>query len=164
MVAKTQAKEGAMVANNLMLTREDVVREASSWIGTPYHHRACVKGAGADCGTFLIGVARSLGVVPADWMPEFYSVQWHLHRTEELYLGIILEWGARAVALSDVQPGDILVFRWAPEQPVSHAGIALADNIMIHTLARKGVQRSRLNAYYMAHIAGAYAWPGFPDE
>ena len=36
--------------------RAAVVAEARSWIGTPYHHAADVKGHGVDCAMLLIRV------------------------------------------------------------------------------------------------------------
>ncbi len=32
-----------------MTTREDIVRAARGWIGTPYRHQASLKGVGTDC-------------------------------------------------------------------------------------------------------------------
>ena len=38
--------------------REEIVRLAREWIGTPYQHQASLKGVGADCLGFLRGVWR----------------------------------------------------------------------------------------------------------
>src|SRR6266481_7828483 len=66
--------------------RDSVVRAAKDWMGTPYHHKAAVKGAGADCAMFPIAVYKECGIISADYQPPEYSTQWHLHRSEELYL------------------------------------------------------------------------------
>src|SRR6185437_3648026 len=66
--------------------RTEIVRAAKEWLGTPYHHHARVKGAGADCAMFPLEVYRQCGLLPLDYRPPHYSVQWHLHRSEELYL------------------------------------------------------------------------------
>jgi cell wall-associated NlpC family hydrolase len=66
--------------------RDSVVRAAKYWMGTPYHHKAAVKGAGADCAMFPIAVYKECGIIAADYQPPEYSTQWHLHRSEELYL------------------------------------------------------------------------------
>ena len=40
---------------------EDVVREARSWIGTPYNHMECKKGIAVDCVGLIKGVGLNLG-------------------------------------------------------------------------------------------------------
>ena len=68
------------------MQRAAVVAEARSWIGTPYHHAADVKGHGVDCALLLVRVYCDLGLVePFD--PRPYTRDWFLHRSEERYLG-----------------------------------------------------------------------------
>jgi cell wall-associated NlpC family hydrolase len=43
----------------------DVIAEARTWIGTPYHHQQCVKGHGVDCAQLVAGVGRALDLMPA---------------------------------------------------------------------------------------------------
>lgn len=49
------------------VTRYDVVREARSWLDTPYIHQHRSKGHGVDCVGLVIGVARALGLVEPDF-------------------------------------------------------------------------------------------------
>lgn len=42
-----------------MITREAIVATAGAWIGTPYHHQACVKGRGCDC----LGLSTTLSAL-----------------------------------------------------------------------------------------------------
>ena len=65
--------------------REAVIREAESWIGTPFHHAARIKGAGVDCLMLLAEIYERAGVVP-HIDPPFYVPDWHLHRDAERYL------------------------------------------------------------------------------
>ncbi len=59
---------------------------ARSWIGTPFHDHARVKGAGVDCAQLLLAVYHEAGLIPAiDVGP--YSAQFFLHQAEERYLG-----------------------------------------------------------------------------
>lgn len=57
--------------------RAAVVAEARTWLGTPYHHEACVKGAGVDCGMLLRAVYIATGVMPK-FEVESYPRDWHL--------------------------------------------------------------------------------------
>jgi cell wall-associated NlpC family hydrolase len=41
-------------------TRARVVALARTWLGTPYHHQASLRGAGADCLGLLRGVYAEL--------------------------------------------------------------------------------------------------------
>ncbi len=70
--------------------RAAVVAEARSWIGTRYHNCADVKGAGVDCGMLLVRVFVDTGLCqPFD--PRPYPPDWHLHRSEEKYLGFLFD-------------------------------------------------------------------------
>lgn len=87
--------------------RERVLREAETWIGTPYHHAASVKGSGVDCGTLLIEVYSNAGVIKR-FSPRKYSRQFHLHRDEEWYKGYVETW---ASPVEDPRPGDLVLFK-----------------------------------------------------
>ena len=114
----------------MMKTREQIVEEAKSWVGTPYLHQGFVKGlqGGVDCCMILIGVYRDFAeAVPMDTDPRPYPMQWHLHRDEERYLGWFKKY---ATEVATPQIGDIALFRFG--RTVSHAGIVVADDVMVH--------------------------------
>src|SRR4029078_6925542 len=88
--------------------RRAVLREAESWIGTPFHHAARVKGAGVDCLMLLAEVYERAGV-SRRIEPPFYVPDWHLHRDAERYMEGLLRYARSA----DVpEPGDIALFRF----------------------------------------------------
>ena len=66
--------------------RAAVVTEAKTWIGTPFHHAARVKGAGVDCLMLLAEVYERAGVTAGRINPPFYVPDWHLHRDAERYM------------------------------------------------------------------------------
>src|SRR5574337_4466 len=95
-----------------------VVEAARSWIGTPYHHAADIKGAGVDCAMLLVRVYCDLGLVnPFD--PRPYTRDWMLHRDDERYLDCLLA-RSREVPLPEM--GDVILFRFG--RCFSHGGIA----------------------------------------
>ena len=117
--------------------RAAVVAEARSWIGTPYHHCADVKGrrGGVDCAMLIVRVYVDLGFVePFD--PRPYPQDWMMHRDEERYLGFLL---ARARAVSEPQPGDVILFRVG--RCFSHGGIVTSNAplTLVHAYAPAGV-------------------------
>ena len=94
-----------------------VVREARSWIGTPYHNCADIKGVGTDCGMLLVRVFVDTGLCPA-FDPRPYAQDWHLHRGEERYLGFVFD---RTKEVLGPKPGDVAVFRYG--RCYSHGGV-----------------------------------------
>src|SRR3954454_10152249 len=58
--------------------RAAVVTEAETWIGTPFHHAARVKGAGVDCLMLLAEVYERAGITAGRINPPFYVPDWHL--------------------------------------------------------------------------------------
>ena len=117
-----------------MTTREDVVREALSWVGTPYHHMADVKGAdgGVDCAMILVRVYCDLGIVPL-FDPRPYPSQWHLNQQEERYLRVF---GAYCHRVEEGQPGDVALYKYG--QCVSHSGIIVAPGYIVHATIHDG--------------------------
>jgi cell wall-associated NlpC family hydrolase len=93
--------------------RAAVVAEARTWLGTPYHHRALVKGVGL--------IERfDTGDYPNDW---------HQHREEERYLGVVLRFAAEIPA-DAAQPGDLVLFKFG--RAFSHGAILVAPGVVIH--------------------------------
>lgn len=110
-----------------MSAREAVVAAARSWLGTPYVHQADVKGHGADCAMLLVRVYADLGLIPADYDPRPYADRWYLHRDEELYLEGVCKFCRQ---VEQPQPGDVVLFKFG--RTASHAGILVADDLMVH--------------------------------
>lgn len=106
--------------------RDKVVAEAITWIGTPYHPQARVKGAGVDCGMLLIEVFRRCGLIK-NIDPGNYAREWHLHRGEELYLGWVAE---HCAEVSAPLPGDVAVFKFG--RCYAHGTIVVAWPLLIH--------------------------------
>jgi len=50
-----------------MTTREEVISEARTWIGTPFGHQERTKGLAVDCIGLLIGMGRQLNMVAPDF-------------------------------------------------------------------------------------------------
>ena len=128
--------------------RAEIVRVAKTWLRTPYHHMAKVKGCGADCAMFPLAVYQECGVIPADFTPEPYSMQWHLHHSEEIYLKTIEPFTVETTGLSGVTsgrpwkplPADFVVFKFG--RAFSHGAIVVEWPLIIHSYIPHGVQFS----------------------
>jgi cell wall-associated NlpC family hydrolase len=114
--------------------RAAIVAAARSWIKTPYHNNADIKGVGVDCGMLIVRVFVDTGLCPP-FDPRPYPPDWHLHRNEERYLGFVFD---RCAEVSAPQPGDVMVLRFG--RCYSHGGIVTvtAPLTIVH-------------AYYKAH-------------
>lgn len=125
----------------LPASRRRVVQEALTWLHTPYHHHARIKGVGVDCAQILAAVYSAAGVTGAVELGD-YAPQWHLHRDEERYLQALKAQGARRV--DQPQPGDVGVWRFG--RTFSHGGIVIeggADPLVLHAYVDRGVILSR---------------------
>jgi cell wall-associated NlpC family hydrolase len=115
--------------------RAIIVRAAKEWLGTPYHHHSRVKKAGADCAMFPLAVYQECGILPLDYQPPEYSVQWHLHKSEELYLKEIDQFVTEISA--SPQPADFVVFQFG--RTYSHGAIVVEWPLIIHSYIPHGV-------------------------
>lgn len=106
--------------------RQNVIAEAMTWLNTPYHSHGRVKGAGVDCAMLVIEVYAACGLAPRI-EPGTYAPDWHMHRSEELYLGGVEQYAQR---VETAQPGDIALFRFG--RCVSHGAIVVAWPTVIH--------------------------------
>jgi len=112
--------------------RQAVVAEALTWVGTPFHHEARLKGKGVDCAQLLIGVYSAPGVDAIEaFEPKHYSYQWHLHRSEEIYLVILRQLGHEIPG--PPLPGDVAV--WKVGRAYSHAAIVIDWPLVVHACA-----------------------------
>lgn len=99
--------------------RPAVVKAALTWLRTPYHHGAGVKGAGVDCLYLVYHSYLEAGVIEPTDIP-LYSHQWHLHRGDETYMNGILRY-AREIVEVDAKPADLVLYKFG--RTYSHGGL-----------------------------------------
>jgi cell wall-associated NlpC family hydrolase len=141
------------------VTHAQVVAQARTWIGTPFHHQARLKGVGVDCAGLVIGVARDLGLVQQEFdvtsyprTPDGSSLMAYLH--EHM---VALPPGA------ELRPGHVVCVRFAVDP--QHLGI-LGDYragvlSIIHAAARSNaVIEQRLMYSRAMQFVAAFALPG----
>jgi cell wall-associated NlpC family hydrolase len=115
--------------------RAEIIRAAKEWLGTPYHHHARVKKAGADCAMFPLAVYQECGVLPATFQPPEYSMQWHLNRGDELYLQAITPFCIEKQG--NPLPADFVIFKFG--RTFSHGAIVVEWPLIIHSYIPHGV-------------------------
>jgi cell wall-associated NlpC family hydrolase len=128
--------------------RAAIVSEAMSWLRTPYHHEANIKGVGVDCAMIMIEVFSAVGLIK-HFDPRPYRPDWHLHQKEERYVNHLEEFMHRveeyvpegrgktakfnAEAVRNTQPGNVVV--WRVGRTFSHGGIITRWPYVIHASA-----------------------------
>jgi cell wall-associated NlpC family hydrolase len=136
-----------------------VVAAAWSWLGTPFHHDARMKGVGVDCGNLLIAVYLEAGVLRE--APQYAPPPpgWHLHHADERYLRLIARY-CRRVGMP-WEPGDVLVFRGRRWPSAGHAGLYVGNGMVIHAIAGGGVEAWPLSSSLMAAtLDSGWRWAG----
>ncbi len=112
-------------------TREAVIEEARSWLKTPWHHEARIKGAGVDCGMLILEVYEKVGLIP-HVVPDHYGPDFMMNRSEEWYIDLILKF-AEEIFSPPYLPGDAIVLKYG--RIFSHGGIVVSWPLIIHASA-----------------------------
>ena len=139
-----------------------VIASARSWLGTPYHDQASLRGVGCDCLGLARGVWRDVvGDEPFPIPP--YSRDWGETGPRE-----VLAEGARGmmpeIAPAKAGPGTLVLFRMgrstAPTRTIAkHVGILTAADRFIHSYERLGVIEEALTLAWRRRIAFAFLFP-----
>jgi len=134
-----------------------VVATARSWLGTPYHDQASLRGVGCDCLGLARGVWREVvGNEPFPIPP--YSRDWGETGPHE-----VLAEGAASmlipIAPTDVGPGALILFRMTPRAIAKHVGILTEPDRFIHSYERLGVIEEVLTPAWRRRIAFAFLFP-----
>lgn len=143
------------------IERATIVSAARSWLGTPYHHQASLRGVGADCLGVLRGVWRDLYGFEAE-RPPAYTRDW----AEALDREDLIAAAARhlmPVAAVETQPGDVLLFRMRRGAPAKHVGILTSATTFVHAIEGAPACEISLQDWWRRRIAAAYAFPGVID-
>ncbi len=144
-----------------MSAQQDIVVHAARWIGTPYHHRASVLGAGADCLGLICGIWRArYGALPQS-VPD-YSPSWAESGPDELLWHALIR-HFRATDRSE--DGQVLLFRLQAHALAKHLGVQCdAGRAFIHACPRAGVVKAPLSDPWARRIVARFAFPPLTTE
>lgn len=111
-----------------------IIREAVTWLKTPYVAGQGVKGAGCDCGRFPLKVFQEVGLVSKEFDPGHYSQQHHIHQDEERYLNWVAQFAHEVAGPPDYipMPGDIVMFKFG--RLYAHGAIVINWPEVIHVM------------------------------
>jgi cell wall-associated NlpC family hydrolase len=137
------------------MEREEVVSSAKSFLKTPWAHAGRIKGVGVDCTGLIICSLNENGAEIPDKFDyalgdEFYS------------LLKILKSSCYTVNISEILPGDIILFR--AKDMYNHVGMFVGENKFIHSYSDPAIMRvtiSRIDNYWRERIHSIHSYNGF---
>lgn len=134
--AKPAARIDFASIPSLTPTLERVLREADSWIGTPYLYGGNDRN-GVDCSGFVLQVYLKAAEIA---LPR-------TSRQQQEY--------CRDLTRDQLEPGDLVFFSLRGGETVGHVGIYIGNDQMIHASSSKGVVISSLSTnYYVQNYYG----------
>jgi NlpC/P60 family putative phage cell wall peptidase len=143
------------------LSRQEIVAETRTWLGTPYRHQASLKGIGCDCLGLVRGVWRAvIGDEPERAPP--YAPDWAEAASGEP----LADAAARHLMAIDRDAfgaGDVLLFRWRNNLAAKHAAIVTAPDLMVHAHDGAAVTEVALAPWWRRRLAYAFRFPGVSD-
>jgi cell wall-associated NlpC family hydrolase len=118
-----------------MPTRQQIIDEARTWLGTPFRHQGRLKGVGVDCGGLIVCVRKDLGI--SEWDYTTYSRQ----PQPKVMVKYLKEFG-NPVKKSEMQPADVIWMK--VEGNPQHLGIYTEKNTVIHARWDMDFKKSRV--------------------
>lgn len=148
----------------MAVSRQAVVAEARTWVGTKYQHQQMCKGAGVDCGMLVGGTAIGAGVITHEfWAERFAPFQGYARMPSNGMLERVCRSFMDEKPIADMQPADVLMMRFKSEP---HHLAIVADHpqgglSIIHALAGAGeVVEHALDDKWRRRVMACFAMPG----
>lgn len=108
-----------------------LLKEARTWLGTPYAYACAEKGRGTDCSGMIMTLFND---VYALRLPRSSAMQRQY---------------AKSVEFESIRPGDLVFFTTSKSSGnVNHVGLYIGNNRMIHASTSRGVIESSLAEKY----------------
>ncbi len=146
-----------MVEGISLVKTEDIIAEARSWVGTPYHHQASLKGVAVDCVGLVRGIFRKLyGFEPPERLD--YSSDWGDSNGSEDVVNAAFKY-LEPVALEDMQPGDVVAVRWKKGRVAKHVMVLTDNNMAVHAYNRSPTTEIHLSDWWRRRIVYAFRFP-----
>lgn len=149
-------------------TSDDVVRQARSWLYTPYMHQQSLPGIGVDCVGLILGVGRQLdllSIAPTDWAPfAAYTRRPNPARMRRAMRRFLIEDPTPRHVIPPA--GSIGWFGWRSDLPMHLAIVAEFEGrpSMIHAFgtARRCVENS-LDEVWLSRVDSWWQYPGLEE-
>lgn len=130
-----------------------IVEAAHGWVGTPYRHRAALRGVGCDCIGLVRGVWGEVIGEPPELPP--YRADWRdgVHSAE------LRDLAERWLVPGELAPGAVLLFRIGASGAPRHCGIFVGHGRFVHAQERIGVVEGNLTEGWARRVVATLAFP-----
>jgi len=141
------------------MTREEIVAEARTWIGTPWKHQGRLKGRSCDCLGLIVGVLQKF----EPDLRGFKDTRDYSHTPDVREAEKLLETYLAKIPREEAKPGDILRFYF--DKDSLHLGFVTQKG-MIHAynLAGRKVTEHAIPPDWQCKIVRVYRIPGINDQ
>ena len=138
------------------MDHHDLITQARTWVGTPFHHQGRLKNIGCDCLGMVIGVADELGITHEG--KPIAALDNTNYSREPNTAELLTKMEATMQRVTDMQVGDIALLHISGNP--QHLGI-ITDYIwggfgILHALNGHGVVEHALNDGWKKRIYRLY--------
>ncbi|KVN08205.1 hypothetical protein WT09_30750 [Burkholderia stagnalis] len=134
-----------------MATRQQMVDEARTWLGTRWCHQGRLKGVAVDCAGLVVCVTRAVGL-------EAQDVDGYSRRPDGSLLDVVRS-QTLPVPPGAEDAGDVVIFQWNNDP--YHLALLTGKNSIIHAYAiNRAVVEHDIDARWRAAIVGFRRIPG----
>jgi NlpC/P60 family putative phage cell wall peptidase len=131
------------------MTREQILTEARSWVGTPWHHQGRLKHVGVDCVGLIVGVASALGLRFED-ATDYQRFPDGVTLAKEL--------ARQLISVTEPLPGDVMLFRVS--RLPQHVAFCSPLGVIHAHQGAKTVVETALSQAWRSRLIGVYSFPG----
>ena len=144
-----------------MTQAQDIVIQARTWLGTPFHHQARLKGKGCDCLGLIVGVVDELGLKDKNGQPlSGYDEVTYSKEPNGAYLMEKLTDLLDEVPIAEARAGDLALFK-VRENPQHMAFLTDYEGTlgMVHSYApARRVVEHRLDDDWKSRLVKVFRW------
>ncbi len=144
-----------------MTQAHNIVTQARTWLGTPFHHQARLKGKGCDCLGLIVGVVDELGLRDRHGQPlAGYDEVTYSKEPDGAYLTQKLTALLDEAPVAQAQPGDLALFT-VRDNPQHLAFLTDYEGGlgMIHCYAQaRRVVEHRLDNDWKSRLVKVFRW------
>ena len=136
---------------------KQAVELARTWIGTPYHHQASVKGVGVDCVGLIRGIYSEMYGQEAPYLIN-YSADWGDTNGNEDMLKAARTY-LEPVPRKQLAAGHVVLLRWQDHRVAKHSMIMTSPITAIHAYEKDAVAEINLHRWWLDKIVFVFTWP-----
>jgi hypothetical protein len=140
-----------------VVSREEAIVVARSWLNTPYRLGGRVKGAGCDCGSIIAEYLIEIGRCTREELGDlgYYTHDWFQHTRDERYLLRLIRHAPKiletvCMAKIAAEPGSLALFRSVDGRLYNHGGIVTKWPYLVNATVDGVKESNTLNFWLTA--------------